>query len=324
MVELIEFDATKFDIRSVTKVAKLIDMLNAIEDNPKLRGKVALHGGTALNLFVLGLPRLSVDIDLNFLGSGDYSTAFAAAEKVRAEIEAVARFRGFMVKTPKTGKTLAVKLEYATNGRNDNIKVDIGTGNRSPLFPPQQKTAKIENIGYVRTTSVSDTELIGGKLRALLSRAVIRDLYDSMQISQHLTDLLHDDLTRRIILYYIATSLSFPKPITIYSRFKNLEQEVKSRLLPMLARNEQFSIADASQQVIQFLTPASTPLNQTEADFLTAAGHGQFKPELLFCDEPDLTTAALGDPVAQRKFEHLAQTPELHRAFQVGEPNVAN
>ena len=58
---------TGFSVARVEKVIHLMDLLEAIERHPFLREKFALKGGTALNLFVFALPRLSVDIDLNLI-----------------------------------------------------------------------------------------------------------------------------------------------------------------------------------------------------------------------------------------------------------------
>ena len=44
-------------------------LLNALNTHPSLKGRWVLKGGTALNLFVLRHPRLSVDIDLNYIGA---------------------------------------------------------------------------------------------------------------------------------------------------------------------------------------------------------------------------------------------------------------
>jgi len=52
----------------------------------------ALHGGTAINLFVRDMPRLSVDIDLTYIPIVDRATSFAniakTLEKIKATIEA--------------------------------------------------------------------------------------------------------------------------------------------------------------------------------------------------------------------------------------------
>ena len=62
-------ESTGFKAEMVEKVLHLLNLLNALNSHPFLKGKWALKGGTALNMFVLNLPRLSVDIDLNYIGS---------------------------------------------------------------------------------------------------------------------------------------------------------------------------------------------------------------------------------------------------------------
>ena len=60
-----------FDLQVVEKVVHLLNLLNMINSHPVLKGKLALKGGTALNLFIFDMPRLSVDIDLNYIGALD-------------------------------------------------------------------------------------------------------------------------------------------------------------------------------------------------------------------------------------------------------------
>src|ERR1700751_5858058 len=54
---------------TLEKVLRLLDLLQAIADDSVLSSRVALKGGTALNVFQLPLDRLSVDIDLNYIGA---------------------------------------------------------------------------------------------------------------------------------------------------------------------------------------------------------------------------------------------------------------
>ena len=48
---------------------RLIGLLSGIVRDPELRVRLVLKGGTALNLFLFTVPRLSVDTDLNYIGS---------------------------------------------------------------------------------------------------------------------------------------------------------------------------------------------------------------------------------------------------------------
>jgi predicted nucleotidyltransferase component of viral defense system len=64
-------EAIGFKAEMVEKVLHLLNLLNALNSHPFLKGKWVLKGGTALNMFLLDLPRLSVDIDLNYIGALD-------------------------------------------------------------------------------------------------------------------------------------------------------------------------------------------------------------------------------------------------------------
>ena len=57
--------STGFRSDVLEKVAHLLGLLEVLCSHPFLKGKLALKGGTALNLFVFNIPRLSLDIDLH-------------------------------------------------------------------------------------------------------------------------------------------------------------------------------------------------------------------------------------------------------------------
>ena len=69
--EMLEAEAgiTGFRPEVFEKVHHLLNLLEAINQEEFLRDRLALKGGTALNLFLFDLPRLSVDIDLNLFKS---------------------------------------------------------------------------------------------------------------------------------------------------------------------------------------------------------------------------------------------------------------
>lgn len=63
-----EATVTGFRVEILEKVAQLLDLLHGFDRHPYLKGRFALKGGTALNLFIFDVPRLSIDIDLNYVG----------------------------------------------------------------------------------------------------------------------------------------------------------------------------------------------------------------------------------------------------------------
>lgn len=64
----------------------LVRLLNLMAAHPFLGPRVALKGGTALNLFVFELPRLSVDVDVNYIGAADRETMMAERTKLDAAL----------------------------------------------------------------------------------------------------------------------------------------------------------------------------------------------------------------------------------------------
>ena len=79
---LAESASLSFRPEILEKVARLLSLLEAIRKHPNLKERVALKGGTALNLFLFDVPRLSVDIDLNYIGSADRGAMLAERPEV--------------------------------------------------------------------------------------------------------------------------------------------------------------------------------------------------------------------------------------------------
>ena len=71
---LTEAASTGFRPEVLEKVFQLLNLLESLRSHPFLKGRLVLKGGTALNLFYFNVPRLSVDIDLNYVGAVDRET----------------------------------------------------------------------------------------------------------------------------------------------------------------------------------------------------------------------------------------------------------
>ena len=95
---LAEALATGFRPDVLEKVAHLLGLLDAIRSHPFLRGKLALKGGTALNLFVFDVPRLSVDIDLNYVGAESWSAMLEERPRLEDALQAVFGREDFTVR----------------------------------------------------------------------------------------------------------------------------------------------------------------------------------------------------------------------------------
>jgi hypothetical protein len=93
-----EAAATGFLTEVLEKAIRLLDLLDNLRSHPFLRPRIALKGGSALNLFVFDVPRLSVDVDLNYVGAADRKTMLADRPKVEQAIQAVCGRLGIHVK----------------------------------------------------------------------------------------------------------------------------------------------------------------------------------------------------------------------------------
>lgn len=141
----------------------------------------ALHGGTAINLFVLDMPRLSVDIDLTYLPLQDRETTLrgidSALMAIKAKIEAT--IPNIRV-TTKTQEGSEVKL--ICDDRTANVKIEVNTVKRGVLTQPTMLPIrdKVQNeFGmFAAMNVVPEDELWGGKLCAALDRQHPRDLFD--------------------------------------------------------------------------------------------------------------------------------------------------
>jgi predicted nucleotidyltransferase component of viral defense system len=101
VAQLKEKSLARFQTRSVGKVRQLLRLLDEISADATLGPAISLHGGTALNLFVLDVPRLSVDLDLNYVASADREVMRAARTGIEAAVAKVGADLGFQVAAAK-------------------------------------------------------------------------------------------------------------------------------------------------------------------------------------------------------------------------------
>jgi hypothetical protein len=120
-----ESQATGFRPEMLEKAIHLLNLLDGFRSHPFLKGRLALKGGTALNLFLFDLPRLSVDIDLNYIGAADRATMLAERPKVEQAVEAVCAREGLQtVRVPSDHAGGKWRLRYESAlGEGGNLDV---------------------------------------------------------------------------------------------------------------------------------------------------------------------------------------------------------
>lgn len=196
-------EATGFRPDVLEKVAHLLGLLNALDSHPFLKGKLVLKGGTALNLFVFDVPRLSVDIDLNYVGAEEREAMIAERPKIEQAIHAVfARKRFTVRRIPEEHAGGKWILRYQTAaGQTGNLEVDLNFMFRMPLWPVTISDSHPVGAWQATGVPVIDMhELAAGKLAALLARRQARDLFDSHGIL-HMENLDHNRLRTAFVVY---------------------------------------------------------------------------------------------------------------------------
>lgn len=165
----------------------------------------ALKGGTAINLFVRDLPRLSVDIDLVYLPMEDRDAALKhIAEALGRIADAIARampdaeiIRSF------EDRADALRL-FVTQG-GDRIKIELSPVLRGSVFPEELREfspSVEEQFGYVEMPLLSLPDLYAGKICAALDRQHPRDLFDIKLLLEN--EGLTPELVQTFLVYLIS------------------------------------------------------------------------------------------------------------------------
>lgn len=194
---------TGFRAEIVEKVLLLLNLLNALNSHPFLKGKWVLKGGTALNMFMLDLPRLSVDIDLNYIGTLDREEMLMDRPKLEQAAQAVFSREGFTTRrVPDEHAGGKWRLSYQSfTGQSGNLEVDLNFMFRQPLWDIQPADSHPLGDFQARSIPVLDLhELAAGKLAALLARGQARDLFDCHRIL-NMDNLERDRLRIAFVVY---------------------------------------------------------------------------------------------------------------------------
>jgi hypothetical protein len=289
---LSEAETTGFRMEILEKVIHLLNLLEGFRSHPFLKDRLVLKGGTALNLFVFDLPRLSVDIDLNYIGSAKRQVMLAERAKVEDAIRAVsAREDLGVLRVPEehAGGKWALSYESAT-GQRGNLEVDMNFMFRIPLWPVSMRDSRA--VGSYKATDIPVLdihELAAGKLAALLARRDARDLFDAHQLLTR-GELDRERLRLAFVVYGAMNRNDWRAVSTDDVQYDPVELE--NRLIPVLRKNplldgeETASFGGRLIEECRHALKAVLPLSDAETEFLDRLlDRGEIEPSLLTEDE---------------------------------------
>jgi hypothetical protein len=201
------------------QVQLLVSVLPSVATQPCF----ALKGGTALNLFVRDLPRLSVDIDLAYLPIADRESSLIGIDKALENItaEIIRTIPNVKVNASFVhGTDKRIKLVVSRNGVS--IKVEVTPVLRGSVYESELRVTapRVQaEFGYAQMQLLSFEDLYAGKLCAALDRQHPRDLYDVKFL------LENEGISEKLKNAFMVYLLGHPRPIAevIKPRLKDIE-----------------------------------------------------------------------------------------------------
>jgi len=240
------------------QVALLLDVLPEVAKESCF----ALHGGTAINLFVRDMPRLSVDIDLTYVPIEDRVVSLkgisVGLENIKSRIESVVP--GVKIThTEHNGKLLIAH-------RGAGIKLEVNLTNRGTLDVPKRMTlskkAQSEFDVFCVMPVVPLEQLYGGKLCAALDRQHPRDLFDVKYLLEN--EGFSDEIKKGFLLCLLGSE----RPIheVIQPNLQDQRLAMENQFTGM--SEEEFSYEDFESTRAQLVEIIKSSLTKEDKEFL--------------------------------------------------------
>ncbi len=263
-------------------VFRLAGLLGAISE--VLGDEVCLRGGTALNLGFLNLPRLSVDVDLDYVGSTDSADARRRRPELLRELTALAESLGYAVAEERPSYAMAhLRLGYTDGrGRSATLKVDLNFVDRVPVLLPCGRWLRHpfgDDLSTPTVQMLQFPELVATKLVALARRRLARDLFDAALVAGSAAPDL--DIVRTVL---VVRGAGYPPPspaeysIDVVRRVTS--SAWKSQVLALARRPCPVTLGSAQADAVRLLGRV-LELEPGHLEFLKALADGEIRPETL-------------------------------------------
>lgn len=285
-------------------VRQLLDIAPVVFASPNF----AIKGGTALNLFLHDLPRLSVDIDVVFTNHS--LDRVAALQAIAAELGAISQkleTMGYEVRQRRNSASSESRLIVV--GPLAEVKVEVNEVFRGTLLPLQLRSlspATEEEFAQAVTLPLLATaELYGSKLVAAMDRQHPRDLFDVL--------VLNNDtgLTPEIVDCFVAYLAGHNRPVheVLMPRLHPLEATFANQFNGMTRDEVSLrSLEETRERLVQDLPRALTEQHRT---FLLSLV--QIQPRWDCLPFPHLQEL----PAIRWRLQNLAKLKGAKRAEQV-------
>ena len=271
------------------KVLRLKEILRYLNKNDYLRDHLLLKGGTAINLTVFNLPRLSVDIDMDYTPNDTKEDMLEARAKITTLIKSYMEAENYQLSKGSrcTHSLDAFYYQYQNAGGNrDMIKIELNYSLRAHVLEPVHRRILPEVFDDGMTIRmVHPMEIFAAKGNALISRAAARDLYDWGNLIAE--NLFEDerDLFRKCFAFYATISAETVNRDFDTSAIDSLRfDKIRRELFPVLRRKENFKLDERKQQAKDYIADLMK-LTEREQEYMDRFIAGEYVAESLFDDE---------------------------------------
>lgn len=275
---------TGFNPVFLEKAYHVARVLAAVQENEILAKMLALKGGTALNFVYLDLPRLSIDLDFNFVGAVEKERMLEARSHLSEEIARLAESLGYEL-DPKPGSYIMERflLRYRSlAGPADSVKLEVNYLERVPVAGTVLKRFDhIFDLPAFKVKTYSLEEVTAMKTKAMAERLYPRDVYDVFHASQ---TVMRKILLRKLIMFYLVLARKEPRLDTLLHRIDTYdEKEFVRSLVPFLreAQVARIQLGDVRRQLEEFYKKLFV-LSQDDRAFLKSCESGNPDVGLLF------------------------------------------
>lgn len=281
--------------------------------------RLALKGGTAINLFLRDMPRLSVDLDLTFTDySAPRSAALAAISEAIRKADDRLSARGFQTHVPTRGDGIEAVLLITRD--TVRVKVEINYNIRGTVEPtrrislaPKAKDALLRGL---ELPVLSTNDIYGGKLVAALDRQHPRDLFDVLQL------FANEGITPGIRRSFIVYLASHNRPIheVLFPTELNISRDYEQTFRGMTA--EPVELAELLSARSRLLTELPRSLTGDERQFLVSLANADPQWQLLGVDHAPLLPGIkfkllnVQELARHNNAKFRAQADELTRRFE--------
>lgn len=263
----------------------------------------ALKGGTAINLFIRNMPRLSIDIDLAYLPIESRDIFLSNITSQLLEMKKLIEALNLIVKPSYTKDKQLAKL-FVYKGEAV-IKVEPNLVIRGSAFNCEEydlcQRAQNQFLKFSRVKTLSFADIYGGKICAALDRQHPRDLFDVKLLLD--TQGVTDDVRRALIVYLISSPRPIHELLNQNPNFVNFEKIFKKEFIGMTdeASVTQEELIEIRHRLIQLILKDFT---ENERKFLVSLKTGL--PDWSLMSIPGIEKL----PAILWKLENIRKIPE--------------